>query len=49
MENIKNVMVKYIKNGKEIVKYNILTGECWVEQHKGNDIIISKKFSIKKD
>lgn len=30
-------MVKYIKGGKETVKYNMITGDCFVEQTKGGE------------
>lgn len=46
-ETVQQVMVKYIAGGKEVVKYNILTGECWIERHKNDGSIIVKQFSVK--
>jgi len=48
MENIiQQVMVKYIKGGKEIVQYCPISGKCWVERHLGDKISILKTFNTK--
>jgi len=51
MENVKNtdviiVATKYIKGGKEVVKYDTSNGRCWVEVIKGDLITIKKTFEI---
>jgi hypothetical protein len=43
--NIQVVMVKYIKGGKEVVKYDTTNGNCWVESIT-KDTIVTKVFNI---
>jgi hypothetical protein len=45
--NIETVAVKYIKGGKEVVKYNTSNGKCWVENViKGKDTVVIKTFCL---
>ena len=43
---IQTVAVKYIKGGKETVKYNTTTGECWIEREVNGEVKITKSFNI---
>ena len=43
---IQIVMAKYIKSGKEVVKYDTSTGKCWVEVHVGDLVKTKKEFTI---
>jgi hypothetical protein len=47
-DNIKIVLTKYVPGGKEIVKYNTLTGECTLVLIKraDNKEIIKKEFKV---
>lgn len=44
---IEIVLTKYVKGGKEVVKYNKSNGDCWLELVKGDVITIKKKFEFK--
>jgi hypothetical protein len=47
-DNIKIVLTKYVPGGKEVVKYNTLTGECTLVLIKraDNKEIIKKEFKV---
>jgi len=47
METIQIVLTKFIKGGKEVVKYDTETGKCWLEVIIGDNIRIKKMFEIK--
>lgn len=48
-DNIVTVMTKYIKNGKESVKFNVYTGDCWIERILNNEKpVIVKGYSLVK-
>ena len=43
-DNIKTVSVKYIKDGKETIKYDCSTGKCWVEKTLKGETTITKEY-----
>lgn len=45
-DNVQVVLTKFITGGKEVAKYDTLTGNCWLEVIKGNSITIKKSFSM---
>jgi len=44
--DIKPVMVKYVKGGKDIVMYNPKNGKCWVERTVGEITTTIKEYCI---
>lgn len=44
--NIETVLTKYIKGGKEVVKYNTLTGDCTLVVIKGDKETVKKEFKL---
>ena len=47
-EQIVTVVTKYIKGGKEVVKYDTTNGKCWIERLIGEDVKIVKEYNIVK-